>query len=340
MKTLKKIFNIKTIRNRIILIQLAVVIPAIVLLGIMIYQRTSSLLIDTNSDAYYKILGSTEVILRNNLEYYRDIARNILADDVLQKELTGNRLQESDSKMMDEVTFVKIEQEMVKYVTGFSGLQSIYIYDSNGKLFYIDYKYGSAPASGLDYEEMSDAEWFRESSEYAGYEKFVGYNVITEDEEAFSCIKQLKDLDTQEPIGMLVLNFDKAALNRVLPSYNNEKGSYAIVEKDGANYHIVAYTPDSDLAPQQITDIMKGKAGKYHLSVYQDSTTGWEFVYVIENQYIVKEAQQIKQIILDMLLVTTLILSIFTILLCNRITRPLYQLRDSIVRVEIGRAHV
>ncbi len=75
MKTLKKLFNIKTIRTRIILVQLAVILPATILLGIILYQRTCSMLIDTNSEAYTKILESTDALLENNLDYYRDIAR-------------------------------------------------------------------------------------------------------------------------------------------------------------------------------------------------------------------------------------------------------------------------
>ena len=80
MRYIYKLFKIKTIRGRIIAVQLGVIIPAIILLGVMIYSMTGSLLIRANSESYAKILRSSDVILSHYLEYYRDIARGALAD--------------------------------------------------------------------------------------------------------------------------------------------------------------------------------------------------------------------------------------------------------------------
>ena len=80
MKRLEKFFNMKMIRNRIIAVQLGVIIPAVILLGVMIYGMTSAMLIKTNSESYLKVLESADIILSHYLDSYRDIARNVLAD--------------------------------------------------------------------------------------------------------------------------------------------------------------------------------------------------------------------------------------------------------------------
>ena len=82
MKRLEKFFNMKMIRNRIIAVQLGVIIPAVILLGVMIYGMTSAMLIKTNSESYLKVLESADIILSHYLDSYRDITRNVLADPV------------------------------------------------------------------------------------------------------------------------------------------------------------------------------------------------------------------------------------------------------------------
>ena len=55
--------------------ELIIIIPALILLGVLLYQQMGNLLIKTNSESYDRILESTGRILDNNLEYYRDISR-------------------------------------------------------------------------------------------------------------------------------------------------------------------------------------------------------------------------------------------------------------------------
>ena len=104
MKRIEHFFKLKTIRSRIITMQLVIIIPALILLGVLLYQQMGNLLIKTNSESYDKVLESTGRILDNNLEYYRDIARNVLSDDALQNVLKSHKSDSSDAEMMDSVS--------------------------------------------------------------------------------------------------------------------------------------------------------------------------------------------------------------------------------------------
>ena len=340
MRYIDKLFNIKTIRGRIIAVQLGVIIPAIILLGVMIYSMTGSLLIRANAESYAKILRSSDVILSHYLEYYRDIARGVLADSVLQQELVKSNQSGKYGKLMEEFVFLNLDHAMEKYITGSYGAKSIYLYDMNGQLFYLDDSHGNRFVDyAADYETISGTDWFQEAAAYKGYEKFTGYNVITGSREQFSCVKLLRHLSTQEAIGMIVLNFEKAGLKEVFPSHSPEKGVYALVEKNGDDYSVILNSPGMVEEPSFL-ERMEQPDDDYYLSEYQNKETGWKLVYMVRNQDILQEAEGIKRIIFQGLLFTIVILSALTIMLCNRMTRPLYQLRDDIVRVGEGERYL
>ena len=171
MKRLEKFFNMKMIRNRIIAVQLGVIIPAVILLGVMIYGMTSAMLIKTNSESYLKVLESADIILSHYLDSYRDITRNVLADPVLQNDLTISSNSRSGGKRIEERLFVDLDNAMEKYIMGFSGARSIYLYDSRGRLFYLDDSgQGRSAADAADYGVISATPWFKKAAAQKGYE--------------------------------------------------------------------------------------------------------------------------------------------------------------------------
>ena len=99
MKRVRAALRLKTIRSRIVSMELIIIIPALILLGVLLYQQMGNLLIKTNSESYDRILESTGRILDNNLEYYRDISRNILSDDTLQEILESHKADEPEDEI-------------------------------------------------------------------------------------------------------------------------------------------------------------------------------------------------------------------------------------------------
>ncbi len=337
---MKNIFNRKTIRGRMIFVQLAVIIPVIILLGIVLYQSTYSMLMTTNSEAYEKILKSTDIVLNSNLEYYRDIARNVMADQVIQKELISSNLDTENGHGISQAMQVRVGKELESFMTQFSGLQSIYIFNNNGELLYHDTLYEGTYARLLEYEKISKAIWFEECEALQGYEKFIGYNVITGEEDSFSCAKQLRELNSIEPLGTVILNFDKEPLRNILPSYDNERGTYAILEERERGTRVVSSSKMSELTEEEILEEVRQPGEDHHLCVYENQATGWQFVYLINRRYIVKEATKIRYILVEVLLFAIVLLVILTVLVCNQISRPLYILKENIIKVGEGKRNI
>lgn len=337
MKKILNLLSLKTIRNRIIAIQFCVIIPAIIIMGIVLYSLISDLLVETSSDSYNKILESSDVILNEYLDNYREISRNIMSDPDLQNELKkSNKIQEK-SVLMNELSFVKLQKKISKYILGFNSIKSLYVYDNNGKLFYIDYgQLGEYVNKIYDYEEISQRDWFKHILNTDGYEKFYGYNVMENDGDNISCVKKIRDLETMETLGIMVLNFKKDSLNNVFPFSTGEKGAYGVIEKQGSQYNIVVLETFDTNIHSIIDSIITRSNEDYYLSTYTDKDTEWLLIYTIRQDDLVQEASKIRIIIAWGLSITILILLVLTIVICNNITRPLYQLKDNIIRVGEG----
>lgn len=336
MKRVRAALRLKTIRSRIVSMELIIIIPALILLGVLLYQQMGNLLIKTNSESYDRILESTGRILDNNLEYYRDISRNILSDDTLQEILESHKADEPEDGIMDIVSLIKLKNAMTQYMSGFSGLRSIHIFDNAGKRFSMEN--GSMTDSfpkDTSFPDMRKSLWYQQAVANQGYETFVGYNVITSKEDAFSCARILKNLKTQETIGFLILTFDKNTFKNVLPS-NDDQGKYLLIDTESEKNHIVAYSDGTDAEAQESLDIVNEQSEEYYTCSWEDSETGWKLLYIIRRKDIVKEAFGIKTIINNGLLTTIIILAVATFIVCSRLTKPLYELRQNIIKVGEG----
>lgn len=331
MKRVRAALRLKTIRSRIVSMELIIIIPALILLGVLLYQQMGNLLIKTNSESYDRILESTGRILDNNLEYYRDISRNILSDDTLQEILESHKADEPEDGIMDIVSLIKLKNAMTQYMSGFSGLRSIHIFDNAGKRFSMT---DSFPKD-TSFPDMRKSLWYQQAVANQGYETFVGYNVITSKEDAFSCARILKNLKTQETIGFLILTFDKNTFKNVLPS-NDDQGKYLLIDTESEKNHIVAYSDGTDAEAQESLDIVNEQSEEYYTCSWEDSETGWKLLYIIRRKDIVKEASGIKTIINNGLLTTIIILAVATFIVCSRLTKPLYELRQNIIKVGEG----
>lgn len=342
MKGIGDFFKLKTIRSRIIAMQLVIIIPALILLGVVLYQQMGKLLVETNSESYDKLLESTGRILDNNLEYYRDIARNILADTVLQDVLEQSAEETPSEKteegeMMDSISMIRLKDAMTPYMFNFSGLRTIRIFDNAGRRFSM--KYGSidnVSAKNLKFSDMEKTAWYQKTTADQGYETFTGFDVITEKEDVFSCTKVLKSLETQKKIGILVVTFDKGSFQNVLPSNDEDQGKYMLVDTKNGDSHIIACSSGTEEEAQKSLEFIQAQSDDYYTSSYEDSETGWQLLYTIRRQDIVKEASGIRAIINNGLLTTILVLAAATFLVCSKMTKPLNKLRENIIKVGEG----
>lgn len=194
----------RTIRGSLIFSQCCILLILTLLLGSGIYTYTCGVLKTRNREAYGKILNAAEVIMDDTLAYYKDVARLILENDAVQRTMREQHAGQPAGAagiFMDNAAFQALDDELGIYANGVQGVESLYLFDNEGRLFYVDAKAKSMDvAASIDYGRIQQTEWYRQALEAKGAELFVGDHVLGEDENTFSCVKVLNTLNKCESI--------------------------------------------------------------------------------------------------------------------------------------------
>lgn len=329
----------KTIRSNLILSQCLVLLILTLLLGFSIYTFTCETLTSKNREAYGKILDASEVIMTDTLAGYVDIQRLILENETVQVVLSQQQRIAGNGIFMDPAAFSALDNELSSYANGVAGVASLYLFDNAGKLFYIDAQVRSMDlTSSVDYAAIQRESWYQAALTARGREVFWGYDVLGVSEDCFSAIKVLNSLNSQDKIGLLVVNISKSTLDTVFePVVSQGTDLYGIYYvRDGVRHlvHQSGYEPTR--WGESLEDILANHRGIYEIIEHVCQIEGWELLHVVEKSNIFLEARQIRLLIIVAGICATLVMAAITIRQVYRITRPLYQLRKDISLVGGG----
>ena len=332
--------KIKTIRRSLIFSQCCVLVTLTIVLGLSIYTYTCETLKTRNREAYDKILDSAEVIMDHTLTYYRDVSRLILENDVIQRELRSGKSLEGDGVFMDNRLFQIFGDELNIYANGVGKIDSLYLFDNEGKMFYVDSGMRSMDVRNrIDYKRIQKTDWYSKALRADGKEVFIGYNVMGNDEDTFSCIKILNTLDKQEKIGLLVLNIRRDALDTVFQS-NTEEDVYGIFYGDHGKRRLVYQNGcEKESGKAALADILENKESDYEITNHICQIENWEMLHIVRKSDIFHEAEQIRFLIIILGIGAMLVMAAVTVHQVYHITHPLYQLREDIRLVGDGTYH-
>ena len=333
--------KMKTIRGSLIFSQCCILLILTFLLGFSIYTYTCEVLKTRNRKAYDKILDSAEVIMDHTLSYYKDVSRLILENGVVQRELRSGKSVEGDGIFMDNRLFQVLGDELNIYANGVGNIDSLYLFDNEGKIFYVDSKIKSMDVRNhMDYESIQKTDWYWKAMGAEGKEIFIGYNVLKDDKDTFSCVKVLNTLDKQEKIGLLVLNIRCDALNTVFKSNTEEEDVYGIFYHQSGERRLVYQSGcEKESGKAVLADILENKEQDYEVTNHICQIENWEMLHIVRKSDIFREAKQIRLLIIILGMGATLVMAAVTIHQVYHITRPLYQLREDIRLVGDGRYH-
>lgn len=334
-------WKMKTIRGSLIFSQCCVLLILTFLLGFSIYAYTCEVLKTRNREAYNKILDAAEVIMDNTLSYYEDMSRLILENDVVQRELRSGKSVDGDGIFMDNRLFRVLGDELNIYANGVENIDSLYLFDNEGKIFYVDSKIKSMDVRNhMDYESIQKTDWYWKALNAEGKEVFIGYNVLKNDPDTFSCVKVLNTLDKQEKIGLLVLNIRRDALNMVFRSNTEEEDVYGIFYEHSGKRRLVYQSGcKKESGKAALADILEKREQDYEVTKHICRTENWELLHIVRKSDIFHEAKQIRLLIIVLGMGATLVMAAVTIHQVYHITHPLYRLREDIRLVGGGRYH-
>ena len=332
MKPKLHIFSMKLIRNRLILILMILIILITAGMGIFIYQQTCSLLGEKNIESHKDILTSASIILDKQTDECRTIIRKLLRTEDLRLILIEENKKLNDSSTaFNGMSFITLDKLFDTYARGNYPVKEAYVYDLQGDYYYFSKSGKNLQRNVANYRIFSKLSWYEEMIENDGYETFYGYNVITGDTSTFSEIKYIKDPSSLEPVGMIVLEFDKRILEEIFPKYD-KIGHYLLLEQRRGSWYI-ATSDVQDTFEKESLELWKKKDEKYYFTSVEQTNGGWTLAYMIPKNQVATEADHIQRIVVTIAIISVFIAMIVLSFVCYRITKPLYQLRDEIVAV-------
>lgn len=328
----------KTIRSRLIFWQCCVILVLTLILEASTYVFICEILETRNKEAYSKILNTAEVIMNNTLVYYEDIARLILENDVVQKVLASRYPDNENSIFMANTKFQALEDELSIYANGVENIDSLYVFNNEGKIFYADSKVKSMDViKYVDYKDIQKSDWYQEALKANGKEVFTGYNVLNNDNRSFSCVKVINSLHKCQKIGFIVLNIKRVVLDAVFRPDAVREDMYGIFCCHNGKRQLVYQIGFEEMnSKETLSEVLENKKQDYEITSHLCQVKNWEMLHIVHKENVTREARRMRMLIIRLGLITVLVTAVIMVYQVYHITKSLYQLHEDIRLVRDG----
>lgn len=249
--------------------------------------------------------------------------------------------QRQDGKYFNSEQTHRLEQALSGIMYQDEYMAEAAVIDNTGKV-YASHK-NTGATSHYNTENILKEDWVEKAEEKNGKEVFFTRNVLDDEKSqvTFSLVKQLRTVGDGEGVGYLVINLRKKMLNN---SFVSLKGSYDsncfFVMGDDRN--IGYYTGEEEskkkILKEYDTDNVGG--GSYIFAETHNELLNWDFVSVVKKSELAGESNLIGIVIMVMVLVVSVLGTLFSKMISNWIYRPLYQLSEMIGQVGEGQRNL
>lgn len=233
------------------------------------------------------------------------------------------------------------QTQVYNYLAGFINfddmISSIYLFDTNGNEYYIE----NAPPKSISLGAMQQQKWFDRLVNLQG-----GYMILTNGGSTFtgsdgnyiSLIRVINSLDTQKPIGYMIINVSANYIDGALYSGSNLYNTQFILRDDSNVIFMKPDNPDfdgitsGDLNKSQILQI-HGK--DYIISNTRDSC-GWSITSITPFNELKRQTKTYNLMIILVILLSGGLFFAGMALVSVMITKPILKLVGAMSAVEKG----
>ncbi len=334
-----KFSNFK-IRTKITLFYLFLLIFSISISNFLHQKIYASITSNKVSDVSFQMLHLIDQNFNSIIDIVNGQSKVILANSDVQELLI-------DPNKVNEADFVRrLNTSLYSYMQVTPVFTGIYLFDFNGFQYSLD----KTQLKTLNIRYINQAEWFPQAMKLKGA-YLLQYNAggifwqQPAENNYMSLIRIVNDLETQKPIGALVINTpEKILINsfrEVSNKYNTE-----IAVFDEYNQGIVSYNNLQKIDLPMILQKFEGKAmgsmtqrlnnQNYLISYLRVERCNWKIVSFMSFLELSKELKIFNLITLILLLINSLLLFGGSIFISRMITIPVNKLLRSMKKVEIG----
>lgn len=283
-----------------------------------------------------QVLTIQESAVKDKINNMNSISRMIMANTSIQFFL-------SNAKREYTVQSKEVFEQILNYLNIYPVARTITIYDK----FHNEYGGGKSKEEKFG-DNIFEQPWFAEVENLKGgflLKVNIHRNDEFPEENVISLIRVINDVQTQKPIGVLVLDILENELLGYQTNLNQYKGAQTLII-DENNQEIYSDVECKFLSEELLkkgeTDgeffflIQKIEGSDYVLASKKIDDWGWQIISVNSLAYVGDEAFEIKNMLLITLFFNTAIFLIASFFISRSITNPIHKLVQAMNKVKKG----
>ena len=337
-KSIHKLFNGISMRNKLIMLTLVISIIPIIILGTVSYKFSMELLKESVTNATVVKFEKTNAEIDARLKEIEEHSVYILSNDNVQKLLQISNYQER-LKYENEAKSV-INQAL----SAVSSIHSIQLYDRDGNLlFYKSFKYyENAFKSQIMNTNIKDERVYERAKTLKG-ERF--WTKLFPGSDKLSMVRAVNAMGSQDQIGILIININEDEIERLFRTLENMSTSFLMLYEWDENI-IYSSGNTNELLISEIIKLAKTEKnsfwsyGKYAYINYYSSLNDWNMLAMISGEKLFAPINIIRNITV-LIVAACFILSIaFSIIIAYYMMQPVTTLRMFMEQVESGNLNI
>jgi two-component system sensor histidine kinase YesM len=319
-----------------------IIILITVIVSGMIFQKVSLYSAQKNiGEVSVQTLSSIETGIDIIFEDVNNYSKMIFSDDTLQDLLRSGSMYSDLNKQ------AQVSHYLYNMLQTTSLIESVIIYDQKG----YNYSVGKKMPPTLLIPKVEDAPWFhrviKNKGSYLLSLNAEGAFSIQKEGNFISLIRQIRDINTSEALGILAINISEDTIRQ----------SYAGVIEE-ANVHIAILDENGQQVVQSLTkdhigeiknifgkELFDNESGfltyqqnglQYLVSYALQKSRGWHYISILPIGNLKYENSWLVVIVLIILIINGIITFLSSIFISKNITTPISQLLDKMQKVETG----
>ncbi len=310
------------------------------------------------SNVAIQTLSSINSNIDSMIENSKNLSTVILSSDEVQQPLKGQgggnttpEVRTSSVQDLDDRDIISVDLQsqrrvnayISKFIEAFPFISSIYIYDNNNQRYGID----KLPLKRMKYDDITKADWYSDAvNAQGGYILRLNAGGIfedTPDQTYISLIREINDIYSQKPIGVLILNIsEKSFVDSYKDIINKYDTDIMIMNGKGAN--IVNFTNPVSIDVKGMLNNTGNKNSlvsrvgmkDYLISYLNVEKYDWSIISLMPFDEMSKESSIFSAIALLVIAVNSLLLFLGSIVVSRIITTPIKKMMLSMKDVEKG----
>jgi len=338
MKNIKRIFNDFSIRTKIIIFYVLLMLVSIVLCVMLFVRSNERMMSEKVSTVSNQVVESINVNIDLMIKSVNNNSKILLANETVQNIL--NRRDSYDSLS----SLNAMRENLSRFIDFAPFINAIYVFDNNGNKYHVE----NSESNQFDFESIQQAPWYDELIQRKGgylLKLNAGGNNGFTDQNHISLIRIINDINTQKPIGILVMNIPEKSFYEAYKKIENDYGTEIMILNHNGQSIVKNRVKHLIKTEEQIMDIDKDQ---FYVDIFEEDNVDyvlshlykaeyeWRIVTVMPFNELSKENARIRITIFLIIIVNSVLILIGSWIIARIITNPIHDLIDSMQSINNG----